>query len=155
MRPPREKSEFDSKMIDLARVARVTKGGKRFSFRATMVVGDGKGRVGVGLAQGHDVQQSMQKATQDARKRVIRVPLHNGTIPHPSQFKYHSAVVLIKPSPAGSGVKAGGPVRVISKLAGISDISAKLIERTGNKINIARATIGALQNLKAKNHATS
>src|SRR3989344_7443867 len=82
MRAPKEKSEFDSKMISLDRVARVTKGGKRFSFRATMVIGDGKGRVGVGVAQGHDVQQSMQKATQKARKNIIRVPVVNGTIPH-------------------------------------------------------------------------
>lgn len=152
-RPPKEKSEFDSKMIDLARVARVTKGGKRFSFRATMIVGDGKGRVGVGVAQGHDVQQSMQKATQKARKLVIKVPMANGTIPHQVQFKYHSAIVMIKPAPLGSGVKAGGPVRVIAKLAGIANITAKLVQRTGNKINIARATIGALQQLKSKEHA--
>ena len=147
---PREKSEFDSKLIDLARVARVTKGGKRFSFRATMVIGDAKGRVGVVVAQGHDVQQAMQKSTQQARKHLIRVPLINGTIPHQSQYKYHSAVVMMKPSPLGSGVKAGGPVRVIAKLAGIGNVTAKLIERTGNKINIARAAIGALANLKMK-----
>ena len=149
-RAPKEKSEFDSKMIDLARVARVTKGGKRFSFRATMIIGDGKGRVGVGVAQGHDVQQSMQKATQKARKLVIRVPIANGTIPHQVQYKYHSALVMIKPAPIGSGVKAGGPVRVIAKLAGIANITAKLIQRTGNKINIARATIAALQQLKSQ-----
>ncbi|MEK7616268.1 MAG: 30S ribosomal protein S5 [Patescibacteria group bacterium] len=152
-RPPKEKSEFDSRMLDLARVARVTKGGKRFSFRATMVVGDGKGRVGVGVAQGHDVQQAMEKSTQNAKKRLLRVVIVKGTIPHQVTFKYHSAVVMIKPSPMGSGVKAGGPVRVIAKLAGISNITAKLIERTGNKINIARATIGALGQLKQ--HATS
>ena len=149
-RAPKEQSEFDSKMLDLARVARVTKGGKRFSFRATMVVGDMKGRVVVGVAQGHDVQQAMQKSTQKAKKNIIRVPLVNGTIPHQAHFKYHSAVVMIKPAPLGSGVKAGGPVRVIAKLSGIANITAKLIERTGNKINIARATIGALQSLQAK-----
>ena len=149
-RGPKEKSEFDSKLLDLARVARVTKGGKRFSFRATMVVGDGKGRVGVGVAQGHDVQQSMAKSTQKARKNVIKVPIVNATIPHEAQCKYHSAIVVIKPSPAGSGVKAGGPVRVIAKLAGIHNITAKLIQRTGNKINIARATIGALATLKSR-----
>ncbi len=149
-RPPREKSEFDSKMIDLSRVARVTKGGKRFSFRAAMVIGDRKGRVGVGVAQGRDVQQAMQKSTNQAKKSMITVPMVNSTIPHVVQNKYHSAVVLIKPATAGSGVKAGGPVRVIAKLAGIENITAKLIERTGNKINIARATIGALQSLKIK-----
>ena len=160
-RPPKEKSEFDSKMIDLARVARVTKGGKRFSFRATMVVGDSKGRVGVGVAQGHDVQQAMEKSTQSAKKHLLRVHIINGTIPHEVRFKYHSAVVMIKPSPSGSGVKAGGPVRVIAKLAGIHNITAKLIERTNNKINIARATLGALgalkfeaQNSQSETHAT-
>src|SRR3989344_4528141 len=89
-RPPREKAEFDSKQLDIARVTRVTKGGKRFSFRTTIVLGDGKGRVGVGVAQGHDVQQSMQKATQKARKNVIKVTLANGTIPHEVLYKYHS-----------------------------------------------------------------
>lgn len=151
-RQPREKSEFDSKMIDLSRVSRVTKGGKRFSFRATMVIGDRKGRVGVGIAQGKDVQQAMQKSTNNAKKALITVPISKATIPHVIQFKYHSAVVLMKPATMGSGVKAGGPVRVIAKLAGIDNITAKLIERTGNKLNIARATIGALKSLK---HATT
>ena len=152
-RPPKEKSEFESKMLDLARVARVTKGGKRFSFRATMVVGDSKGRVGVGVAQGHDVQQAMEKSTQSAKKRLLRVLIVNGTIPHHVQYKYHSATVMIKPAPPGSGVRAGGPVRVIAKLAGIHNITAKLIGRTNNKINIARATLGALGQLQS--HATT
>lgn len=152
-RPPKEKSEFDSRLIDLARVARVTKGGKRFSFRATMVVGDMKGRVGVGVAQGHDVQQAMEKSTQSAKKKLLKVNIVNGTIAHELKYKYHSAVVILKPAPQGNGVKAGGPVRVIAKLAGIHNITAKLIQRTNNKINIARATIGALAQLKT--HATS
>lgn len=150
-RPPREKSEFDSKVLDITRVTRVTKGGKRFSFRATVAIGDGKGKVGVGVAQGRDVAQSIQKATNQARKNLIDVPIRKSTIPHRVQFKYSSAVVMLKPMPPGSGVKAGGPVRVIAKLAGIENITAKLIERTNNKINIARATIGALKSLKFKN----
>ncbi|MBI4160610.1 MAG: 30S ribosomal protein S5 [Candidatus Yanofskybacteria bacterium] len=145
---PKEKSEFDSTNLDIARVARVTKGGKRFSFRATVVIGDGKGRVGVGVAQGKDVAQAMQKATNRGRKYLIKVPIINGTIPHEVSYKYSSAVVLLKPTPPGSGVKAGGPVRVVAKLAGIENLTAKLIERTNNKINIARATIGALEKLK-------
>ena len=144
----REKSEFDSRALDVARVTRVTKGGKRFSFRATVAVGDGKGRVGVGVAQGIDVAQSIQKATNKGRKSVITVPIKNGTIPHSVEFKYGSAVVLLKPAPVGHGVKAGGPVRVVAKLAGIENITGKLIERTRNKINISRATIGALSKLK-------
>lgn len=145
---PREKAEFDSSVLDIARVTRVTKGGKRFSFRTAMVIGDRKGKVGVGVAQGRDVAQSMQKATHQARKNMIKVPIKKGTIPHEVNFKYHSAVVMLKPSLHGSGVKAGGPVRVVAKLAGIENITAKLIERTNNKINIARATIGALGQLK-------
>jgi small subunit ribosomal protein S5 len=145
---PKEKSEFDSKALDIARVTRVTKGGKRFSFRATVVIGDGKGRVGVGVAQGHDVAQSVQKATAKAKKTLITVPMKKGTIPHKVQFKYNSAVVMLKPSPIGSGVKAGGPVRVVAKMAGIENVTAKLIQRTGNKINIARATIEALKMLR-------
>ena len=150
-RPPREKSEFDSKTLDIARVTRVTKGGKRFSFRATIAIGDGKGRVGVGIAQGKDVAQSIQKATNQAKKNLMTVPITAaGTIPHAVYYKYGSARVLIKPARPGSGVKAGGPVRVVAKLAGIANITAKLLERTGNKINIARATMGALSRLKAQ-----
>ncbi|MEK7506619.1 MAG: 30S ribosomal protein S5 [Patescibacteria group bacterium] len=155
-RQPREKSEYDSKVLDIARVTRVTKGGKRFSFRATVAIGDGKGKVGVGTAQGRDVAQSVAKATHQAKKDLIIVSLTKGTIPHEIAEKYSSAVVLLKPAPPGSGVKAGGPVRVVAKLAGIENITAKLIERTGNKINIARATIEALRKLKVKNqHATT
>ncbi|HEY4507237.1 MAG TPA: 30S ribosomal protein S5 [Candidatus Paceibacterota bacterium] len=145
---PKEKSEFDSQMLDIARVTRVTKGGKRFTFRATIVIGDGKGRVGVGVAQGLDVAQSMQKATNKAKGNLITVPIKKGTIPHSIEFKYNSAVVLLKPAPLGTGVKAGGPVRAVLKLVGIKNITGKLIERTGNKINIARATVGALGKLK-------
>lgn len=148
-RPSREKSEYDSRVLDIARVVRVTKGGKRFSFRATVAIGDGKGKVGVGVAQGHDVAQSVQKATHQAKKVLTTVPIIKGTIPHEVSFKYGSAVVLLKPAPPGRGVRAGGPVRVVAKLAGIENITAKLIERTGNKINIARAAIGALGQLKS------
>lgn len=147
-RPPKERSEYDSRLLDLARVTRVTRGGKRFSFRATVVVGDGRGKVGVGTAQGRDVAQSMQKATNKGRKNMIAVAIKNSTIPHEITYKYGSAVVLLKPARIGSGVKAGGAVRVVAKLAGIENITAKLIERTGNKINIARATIGALAKLR-------
>lgn len=145
---PKEKSEFDSQTLDIARVTRVTKGGKRFSFRATVVVGDRKGRVGVGVAQGHDVAQALQKATNKARKGVIIVPIKKGTIPHGIEYKYNSAVILLKPASLGSSIRAGGPVRAVVKLAGIENITGKLIKRTGNKINIARATIGALSKLK-------
>jgi small subunit ribosomal protein S5 len=150
-RPPREKSEFETAVLDIARVTRVTKGGKRFSFRTTLALGDGKGRVGIGTAQGLDVAQSMAKATHQAKKNMMTVTIVNESIPHQVIFKYNSAVVMLKPARPGSGVKAGGPVRVIAKLAGLANVTAKLIERTNNKINIARATIGAFKMLKTKN----
>lgn len=145
---PREKSEFEQKVIDIARVTRVTKGGKRFSFRTTIVIGDGKSRVGMGTGKGHDVAQSMQKAFNEAKKHLINVFTINGTIPYQVEYKYNSAVVLLKP--AKGGVKAGGPVRVVAKLAGIKSLTGKLIRRTNNKINIARATIEALKKLRSK-----
>ncbi|MBX4211298.1 MAG: 30S ribosomal protein S5 [Candidatus Yanofskybacteria bacterium] len=140
-----EKSEFDSKPIDIARVTRVTKGGKRFSFRTTVVIGDGKGRVGVGMAKGRDVAQSIQKATNQARKRLVTVLIKDGTIPYQVEAKFSSAQVILKP--AKGGVKAGGPVRVVAKLAGITSLTGKLLGRTNNKINIAMATIEALKKL--------
>ncbi len=142
----RPKSEFDQKVLELARVSRVTKGGKRFSFRATIVIGDGKGRVGVGMAKGKDVQQSVQKAVNQAKKHLFMVPMKNGTIPYQVEAKYNSAVVVLKPG--RGGVKAGGPVRVVAKLAGITGLTGKLIERTNNKLNIAQATIKALRRIR-------
>jgi len=126
----------------------VTKGGKRFSFRATIVIGDMKGKVSVGMAKGKDVAQSVQKAYNQAKKTLVKVPIIDGTIPYQVNAKYNSAVVVLKP--ARGGVKAGGPVRVVAKLAGITSLTGKLTERTNNKINIAMATIKALQMLRIK-----
>jgi len=142
------KSEYEQKVLDIARVTRVTKGGKRFSFRATIVIGDGKSKVGVGIGKGKDVVQSIQKAFNKAKKNLIVVPTINGTIPYQTEAKYSSAVVVLKP--AIGGVKAGGPVRVVAKLAGIKALTGKLTERTNNKINIAMATIEALKKLKIR-----
>jgi small subunit ribosomal protein S5 len=146
-RGPQEKPEFDQKTLGIARVARVTKGGKRFSFRATVVAGNGKGKVGVGIAKGRDVQQSVGKAYHQAKKALVTVPIKDGTILYQVEGKYSSAVVLLKPSK--SGIKAGGAVRVVAQMAGISSLTGKLTRRTNNKINIARATIQALQKLRA------
>ena len=149
-RPQRvmEKPEYNQKTLDIARVSRVTKGGKRFSFRTTLVAGDGKGKVGVGIAKGRDVVQSIQKAYNQARKNMIVVPLIDGTIPYQVEAKYSSAVVIIKPS--RGGVKAGGPVRAVAQMAGITGLTGKLTERTNNKLNIAMATILALSKLRSK-----
>lgn len=142
------KSEYEQTVLDIARVARVTKGGKRFSFRATIVIGDGKGKVGVGIAKGKDVAQSIQKAFNRAKKTLITIPLtKEGTIAYQVEAKYCSAKVILKP--ARGGVKAGGPVRVVAKLLGITSLTGKLLKRTNNKLNIAMATIEALKKIKS------
>jgi small subunit ribosomal protein S5 len=145
-RGPMEKPEFDQKTLALDRVVRVTKGGKRFSFRATVVAGNGKGRVGVGIAKGHDVQQSIQKAYHQAKRHLITVTIKGGTIPYQVEGKFSSAKVILKPS--RSGIKAGGAVRVVAQLAGIGALTGKLISRTSNKLNIARAAIQALESIR-------
>ncbi|MBI2677089.1 MAG: 30S ribosomal protein S5 [Candidatus Yanofskybacteria bacterium] len=147
---PDKRSDFDQKVLDIARVTRVTKGGKRFSFRATVVIGDKKGSVGLGVAQGKDVSQAIQKAVHQAKKEIIKIQVKNGTILHQVTAKYNSAVVIIKPAGLGNGVKAGGPVRAVAKLSGIENITAKLLSRTGNKINIAKAALEALKKLRVE-----
>lgn len=144
---PMEKSEFDSNILDLARVTRVTEGGKHLSFRACVVVGDKKGRVGMGLDKGKDVQIGVEKATRQAKKHLITVPIVNNTIPHTVYCKFKAAKVMIKPAPNGSGIIAGGPVRVILELAGVPNASSKILGKTKNKIVLAEATLGALKQL--------
>jgi len=141
------KPDFEQKVLDIARVTRVTKGGKRFSFRTTVIAGDEKSRVGMGIGKGSSVPQSIQKAFNKAKKNLITVPIVDGTIPYQVKHKYNSAIVLLKPS--SGGVKAGGPVRVVAQLCGIKALTGKLLSRTNNKINIAMAAIGALQKLRA------
>ncbi|MFH1036888.1 MAG: 30S ribosomal protein S5 [Patescibacteria group bacterium] len=145
---PKPASEFDSKLLDLARVTRVTKGGKQMRFRAVVVIGDKIKRVGVGVAKGLDVQQAVEKATRMARKNMIEVPIVQGSIPHEVYAKYGPAEVLLRPQRKGRGLVAGGTVRVICALGGIKDISSKILGRTGNKLNNAMATIIALKKIK-------
>jgi len=149
-RRPRERSEYDHKVLDIARVTRVTKGGKRFRFRAAVVAGDGKGKIGLGISQGKDVAQAVQKAVNRAVKDLSKINIYNGTIPHDILYKYKSAIVLLKKARSGRGIKAGGPVRAIAQLVGLKNLTGKLISRTNNKINVARAAIGALKKLKSK-----
>ncbi|HUZ93091.1 MAG TPA: 30S ribosomal protein S5 [Candidatus Paceibacterota bacterium] len=144
-----KREEFKEKTLDLRRVTRVVAGGKRFRFRATLVIGDEKGRVGVGVAKGLDVQQSLGKAKTAAKKDVIRIALKDGrTIPHEVYAKYSAAKVLIKPASAGHGLRAGGAVRTVLALAGVKDATAKILGRTPNKLTNALATIEALKKLK-------
>ncbi len=139
--------EFDSAVVDLARVTRVMAGGKRMSFRACILVGDKKGRIGMGVKKGADVQLAVQKATNYAKKHLMTVPVVKGTIPHTVNMKFKSASVMLKPGRAGSGVIAGGPVRMVMELAGIQNIVAK-IKGSNNKINNLTAVLHALRELR-------
>ncbi len=143
-----KKDDFDSKLLDLARVARMTAGGRRFGFRATMVVGDLKGSVGLGTAKGKDVANAIEKATKVAKKNIIKVPIVEDTIAHQIESKFGAARIILKPQQKGRGLVAGGTVRVICSLAGIKNISSKIIGKTNNKINNAKATMLALEKLK-------
>lgn len=144
----KEREEFSRQILDLARVTRVTKGGKQLSFRACVVLGDKNGRVGMGLSKGKDVQIAVDKAVNQAKKNIINVPVMNDTIPHVIESKFKAAKILLKPAPTGSGVIAGGSVRVILELAGVPNVSAKILGKTKNKISIAKATLQALQSFK-------
>lgn len=144
------KEEFKEKVLDLRRVTRVVAGGKRFRFRATVVVGDEKGRVGVGIAKGLDVQQAIAKGKTAAKKNILKVNLKDQrTIAHEVLAKFSAAKVLLKPAPPGHGLRAGGAVRSVLSLAGIKDATAKCLGRTPNKLTNAMATIEALKKLKA------
>ncbi len=144
-----QKSEFKEKTLDLRRVTRVVAGGKRFRFRATVALGDEKGRVGIGVGKGLDVQSSIGKARLKAKKNMISINLKDGrTILHEVTAKYSAANVVIKPASAGHGLKAGGAVRFVLNLAGVKDATAKCLGRTPNKLTNAMATVEALKNLK-------
>ncbi|HEX7586041.1 MAG TPA: 30S ribosomal protein S5 [Patescibacteria group bacterium] len=145
-RGKREKPEYDQKLLDLARVARVVKGGRRFRFRATLIIGNRKGKVGVGVGKGADVSDAIKKAFDDAKKNMISVNFANNTIPHEISYKMGSARIILKPASAGRGVIAGGAIRTVVELAGIKDIVSKSLG-TSNKLNVARATVAAFNEL--------
>lgn len=139
--------EFEEKVISIDRVARVVKGGRRFRFRATVVVGDRAGRVGVGVGKGSEVMTAIAKAVARARARLTVVPLEEHTIPHEIQVRFAGAHVLLKPASPGTGVIAGGAVRDVVEVAGIRDLLTKSLGST-NKVNNAYATALALTKLK-------
>lgn len=141
---------IDSKLLDLARVTRVTGGGKRMSFRAVVVAGDKKSKIGIGIDKGKDVSQAIEKATNRAKKNMINVVIVDGTIPHQVEAKLGPASILLKPQKKGRGLVAGGVVRTICDLAGIKNISSKILSGSKNKLNNARATMEALKKLKAR-----
>ncbi|MBU0732388.1 30S ribosomal protein S5 [Patescibacteria group bacterium] len=151
-RKDEKKDEFDQQVIDLARVTRVMAGGKRMRFRACVVAGDKKGRVGMGVAKGADVSIAVNKAATKARKQIITVPLVNDTIPHEIVAKFCGAEVFLKPARVGRGVIAGGPVRAVVELAGIKNIVSKM-RGSKNKVNNVTAVINALQTMRTQETA--
>lgn len=145
-----EDKQFDERVVHIDRVARVVKGGRRFRFRALVVVGDRKNRVGIGSAKGADVTAAVAKAVDVAKKNMITVPLYKGTLPHEQTAKVGGAYILIKPASAGTGLIAGGVVRTILEVSGVSNALSKSLGST-NKTNTAYATIAALQALTPAN----
>jgi small subunit ribosomal protein S5 len=143
----KERPEFDQKLLDLARVTRVVKGGRRFRFRATLVIGNRNGKVGIGVAKGNDVSEAVRKAYNAAKKKMIQIKRHNNTIACETAAKDGSAKVMLKPARPGRGIVAGGAVRAVVELAGIRDIVSKSMG-SSNKLSVARATVEALEKVK-------
>ena len=145
----REKSEFEQKVVEVKRVTRVVAGGKRMRFRALVVIGDHKGRVGMGLKKGADVSESVNKAVNEAKKNMVTLPLVNETIPHEINVKYKSSSLMIRPARPGTGVIAGGAVRSVMGLAGVKNVVSKMLG-SNNKVNNIKAVFAAFKSMKSK-----
>lgn len=146
-KPRREQKEFDEQVIAINRVTKVVKGGRNFRFAALVVVGDHKGRVGIGTGKAKEVPDAIRKASENARKNVFRVPVEGTTIPHEITGRYGAGAVFMRPASEGTGISAGGAARAVLELAGITDVLTKCLgSRT--KINVVRATVDGLKNLR-------
>lgn len=147
-REERQRPEYEQKIISIRRVTRVMAGGRRFSFSVAMVIGDKRGKVGVGIGKAGDTQLAIEKAYRNAKKNIMTVPMNKDShLPHDVQVKYASSEVMIKPAP-GRGLVAGSSVRTVLELAGVKDVTAKVFSRSKNKLNNARAAIEALKSLR-------
>jgi len=143
-----QQPEFDERVVDIARVAKVVKGGRRFSFRVTVVVGDNRGSVGIGIGKANAVPDAMRKASEQARRNIHKVSLYKTTVPHEVIGKVSGARVLLKPASPGTGVIAGGGVRAVLEAAGVTDILTKSLG-SNNILNVVLATMDALDQLKS------
>jgi small subunit ribosomal protein S5 len=145
---PTEATELKDKLVALNRVAKVTKGGRTFSFAAIVVVGDGNGTVGHGLGKAREVADAIAKAIDDAKKNLIKVPIHKGTVPHAQKGKYGAGKVLVKPASDGTGVIAGGAMRAVLEIAGVHNVLSKSMG-SSNPHNVVKATIDALSKMRS------
>ncbi|MEK7462588.1 MAG: 30S ribosomal protein S5 [Patescibacteria group bacterium] len=147
-RPERVRPEYEQKIISIRRVTRVMAGGRRFSFSVAMVIGDKKGKVGVGIGKAGDTQLAIEKAVRDAKRNMITVTMNkDGHLPHDVHIKYASSEVMVQPAP-GRGLVAGSSVRTVLEMGGVKDVTAKIFSRSKNKLNNARAAVEALKQLK-------
>ncbi len=149
---PNESDGLSEQVVQINRVAKVVKGGRRFSFSSVVVVGDGHGNVGAGIGRAGEVPESIRKGVEDAKKHMVRVPLKDGTLPHEVTVNFGASRVMMKPASAGTGVIAGGGVRAVMEAAGVRDVLTKSLG-SNNPVNVVRATLKGLEQLRPLNRA--